>query len=349
LTVSVVCIGAGWATGERHLPALTRDRRVRVVGIIDTHLDRAQALARRFDVPNAGASLDVPWLADANCVTIGAPPYEHGDLVEQALRRGLHCLCEKPFVLPSRRAVELAAVARDERLVLAVVHNFQFARSGRRLFELVESGKLGTIGAVYGVQLSNKRRRLPHWHGDLPGGLFVDEAPHLLYLIRRLLGTLEPRAVDVRLDGNEVRDLAATFQHDSIWAVLSMNFDSSVSEWQFVVVGSEAVAALDVFRDLLIVIRNDGSHRALDVLRSSAALVGGHVSGFAASGTRMAGRRLSYGNDEVVRRFVDAVEGTPDRIDWMTAEDGCAVVTCLEVLLERAGLAPAAAGVPQAE
>lgn len=349
MTVSVVCIGAGWATGERHLPALKHDQRVRVVGIIDTHLDRAKALARRFDVPNTGTSLDAPWLAHADCVTIGAPPYQHGDLVEQALEQGLHCLCEKPFVLPSQRAADLAAVARDKRLVLAVVHNFQFARSGRRLFELVEGGKLGEIGAVYGVQLSNKRRRLPNWHRDLPGGLFVDEAPHLLYLIRRLLGTLEPRAVDARLDGNEVRDLVATFQHDSIWALLSMNFDSSVSEWQFVVVGSEAVAALDVFRDLLIVVRNDRSHRALDVLRSSAALVGGHVAGFAASGTRMAGRRLSYGNDEVVHRFVDAVEGRSDRIDWMTGEDGCAVVTCLEVLLERTGLAPAAGRTPQAE
>jgi len=81
---------------------------------------------------------------------------------------------------------------------------------------------LGVIEAAYGFQLSNHRRRLPHWYRDLVGGLFVDEAAHLLYLFRRILGKLEPRTVDARLDGQEIRDLNATFDHDSIWASLSM-------------------------------------------------------------------------------------------------------------------------------
>ena len=97
--------------------------------------------------------------------------------------------------------------ARDRKLVLATVHNFQFARAGARLFELLDEGRLGAIESVVGLQLSNDRRRLPHWHRDLTGGLFVDEAPHLLYLIRRVLGHLEPRMVDARLAGREIRDL----------------------------------------------------------------------------------------------------------------------------------------------
>jgi hypothetical protein len=168
--------------------------------------------------------------------------------------------------------------------------------------------------------------------------LFVDEAPHLLYLLRRVLGRLELRTVDARLAGREIRDIAATFEHAEIWATLSMNFNASVSEWQFVVVGSEAVAAVDVFRDLLVVVPNDGGHTARNVLRSSAAIVGGHLAGFTASGIRMARKRLMYGNDQVVSRFVDAVLGDRDRIRWMTAEDGHAVVECLETLVRRAGL-----------
>ncbi len=338
MTIPIVCAGAGWATGERHLPALTRDPRVRVVGIVDGHLDRAQALAARFNIPHTGTSLDESWAAGARALTIGAPPWQHGELVQVALDRGWDCLCEKPFVLPAARAIELASLARERDTVLATVHNFQFSRAGARLFELVETGKLGTLEAVYGFQLSNHRRRLPHWYRDLVGGLFVDEAAHLLYLFRRILGKLEPRTVDARLDGQEIRDINATFDHESIWASLSMGFNASVSEWQLVVVGSEAVAAFDIFRDLLVVVRNDRGHVARDVLRSSAAMVGGHVAGFAASGLRMVRGRLSYGNDEVVRRFVDAVEGDRDRIRWMTADDGAAVVSCLETLLDRAGL-----------
>jgi hypothetical protein len=52
----------------------------------------------------------------------------------------------------------------------------------------------------------------------------------------------------------------------------------------------------------------------------------------------MARGRLSYGNDDVVTRFVDAISGDRSRIAGMSAEDGCAVVECLEALVVRAGI-----------
>jgi scyllo-inositol 2-dehydrogenase (NADP+) len=313
---------------------------VRVLGVVDPHRQRAEAAAREFELPHAGTSLEEPWLDDVDCVTIGTPPPEHAALIRSALDRGWHCLCEKPLAWPASEAAELARAADDAGLVLAVVHNFQFSRSGRRLFELVDSGGLGQVESVYGFQLSNPKRRLPHWFQSLPGGLFLDEAPHLLYLIRRLLGQLELRSVDARRDGNEIRDLSATFAHETIWASLTMGFGASVSEWQFVVVGEDGVAALDVFRDVLVVLPNDGSHRAREILRSSARLVAGHVAGVAASGVRVVGRKLLYGNDEVVRRFVDAVEGDRGRLRWISADDGHAVVACIEDILVRSGIDP---------
>jgi scyllo-inositol 2-dehydrogenase (NADP+) len=341
LTLSVVCSGAGWVTRNRHIPALKRDPRVTVLGVVDRHLDRAREVASAFDLPHAGVSLDEPWTADANSLTIGTPPLAHAELLRTAVERGWHCLCEKPFALPSEVAAQLAKKGQQSGLVLGVFHNFQFSRSGMKLFELVESGRLGQIEAVYAFQLSNPKRRLPTWYRSLPGGLFLDESPHLLYLMRRVLGSLEPRTVDARLAGREIRDLAVTFDHDSIWASLSMSFNASVSEWQFLVVGRQAVAALDLFRDLLVTVPNDETHRAREILRSSAAIVGGHLVGVASSGTRLLGRRLTYGNDEVVRRFVDATEGAADRLRWLGAEDGYAVVACIEDVLRRAGVDPA--------
>jgi predicted dehydrogenase len=338
MALKVVCVGAGWATRERHLPALTAEPRVEVIGIVDSHAERAEKAARAFKLPRWGSSLDEPWVEQAECLTIGAPPLEHARLIGTALDRGWHCLTEKPFALPVEEAGRLVRRAQDTGRVVCVVHNFQFSRSGARLFDLVETGRLGRIEAVYAFQLSNPRRRLPQWYQALPGGLFLDESPHLLYLLRRLLGSLEPRTVDARLDGTEIRDLVATFEHDSIWASLSMGFGAPVSEWQFVVVGERALAALDIFRDILVILPNDGGHRAREILRTSARAVGGHLAGIASSGARLVGKRLSYGNDEVVRRFVDAVEGHPERARWMTAADGYAVVACIETILGRAGI-----------
>ena len=340
IPMKVVCSGAGWVTRNRHLPALRSDSRVRVIGVIDRNPDRAEAVAREFGLPHFGGSLDEPWTDEATCLTVGTPPLAHAPLVGVALERGWHCLCEKPFALPSGLAAQLVDQARRSGLVLGVVHNFQFSRSGRRLFELLESGQLGEIEAAYAFQLSNPKRRLPSWYKDLPGGLFLDESPHLLYLMRRVLGRLEPRSVDARLAGGEIRDLGVIFEHESIWASLSMSFNASVSEWQFLVVGSKGVAALDLFRDLLVVAPNDGQHRARDILRTSTAMVGGHLAGVASSGTHLLRRRLLYGNDEVVHRFVYATDGAVHRLRWMSAEDGQAVVECIEDVLRRAGIDP---------
>jgi hypothetical protein len=117
-----------------------------------------------------------------------------------------------------------------------------------------------------------------------------------------------------------------------------MSFSASVSEWQLVVVAERATVALDIFRDVLVRLPNDRGHRAREILRTSGALVGGHVAGIAASGVRLIGGKLLYGNDEVVRRFVDATEGRADRLRWISADDGYAVVTCLEELLSMAGV-----------
>jgi scyllo-inositol 2-dehydrogenase (NADP+) len=345
VTVNVVCTGAGWAARQRHLPSLARDPRVRVVGIVDPDPERASRLARRYSIPNASTSLDGPWTSSVDCLVVGAPPFRHAELADQALERGWHCVCEKPFVLPAARGAELVERARGAGLILAVVHNFQFSRAGRRLFELIESGRLGALEAVHGFQLSNPNRHIPSWAADLPGGLFLDQGPHLLYLTRRILGKLELRSADARLDGNRIRDVAVTFDHDTLWATMAMSFNASIFEWQLVVVGSKAVAAFDLIRDILLVIPNDGLHKGRDVLRSSSAMLLGHAAGFASSGFRFAQKRLAYGNDEVVGRFVDAVEGRPERIRWMTGEDGVAAVACLEEILTRVGveLAPAPA------
>jgi scyllo-inositol 2-dehydrogenase (NADP+) len=338
VSFEVAFVGAGWATRERHIPAFRRDSRVRLRGVVDLHGDRAEELARAAKLAHHGSSLDEPWLDGVDAIIVGVPPLEHADVVEAVLDRGAHCLCEKPFVLPAERARGLVERAEGEGLTLAVVHNFQFSVAGRKLFRLVEDGGLGRVLAVYGLQLSNRARRLPHWADKLPGGLFLDEAAHLLYLQRRVLGRLEPRTVDARVDDGEIVHLAATLDHDEIWSTLSMSFESSVSEWQFIVVGDRATAAFDLFRDVLIVLPNDRQHRGREVLRSSAAVVGRHVAGVAASGTRLVRGRLHYGNDEVARRFVDGVLGDQARLEGISGRDGLAVVEALERLLAEAGV-----------
>ncbi len=336
--IGVVCIGAGWVTAHRHIPALLRDGRASIVGVVDVHADRARALARRHRLPHWATDLEAPWIAEAACASVGTPPASHAAVVRSLLERGLHVLCEKPLAMTPDEAQTLVACAERRGRRLAVVHNFQFARSTLRARRLLEAGDLGALTAVYALQLSNPSRRLPHWYPSLPGGLFYDEAPHLAYLLRSVLGDLVVRSAGGRADktasGVQVLQVDAVFDHPTCWAQLTMNFAAPLSEWQLVLVGTRKLIAVDIFRDVSVLLPSDGRHDPPAILRTTLVGVGQHLAGVVRSGLAHVTGRLLYGNDEVVRRFLDAVTGAGD-LGGIDGRDGLAVVRILHDILGR--------------
>jgi scyllo-inositol 2-dehydrogenase (NADP+) len=344
--INVVSVGAGWVTANRHIPALMGDRRARVVGIVDPNADRAQALAERYKLPHWGTSLDEPWMADVACAAVGTPPARHAEIAIALLERGIHVLCEKPMATTVADAEAMVACAERHQRVLGVVHNFQFATAMCRARTLLEQGALGELTAVYAFQLSNPLRRLPSWYPSLPGGLFYDEAPHLLYLLRSLIGELRLDHLSCRVDRSprrspgslsplQVQQIDARFDHPTVWAQLTMNFDSPLSEWQFILVGTRQLIAVDIFRDISILLPNDGSHSAGQILRTTWRGVGEHLVGVARSGIGFLSRRMLYGNETVVRRFLDAVTGDQPPLG-ISGSDGLAVVNSIHDILRRA-------------
>jgi predicted dehydrogenase len=203
---------------------------------------------------------------------------------------------------------------------------------------LIEQGEVGTILHVVGLQLSSPRRRLPTWYPHLPGGLFFDEAPHLLYLIRRFLGRLRVdfACVDEAPSGQQpIASVQAKLTGGSVGAILTMSFLAPVSEWVLLVVGTRRVLMLDIFRDILTVLRPDGSHSAPEVLASSLRFWLGLAKEFLSSGSLYAGGHLLYGHDVIIRRFVDSVlKGDQPPVG---SEDGREVVEVMEDILRTAG------------
>jgi predicted dehydrogenase len=332
--VSLAAIGLGWVTTNRHIPALRRCSQARLIGVIDHQSGRAAALARQLSLKRsatAHSAADVSWLDQVDAVTIGTPPGTHYSLARSYLDAGKHVLVEKPLAMTVDEAEQLIALANDRGRVLAVVHNFQFTRSVRRTKQLMRSGRLGDIRSMWAVQLSNPKRRLPAWYEQLPLGLFYDESPHFFYLLRHLT-ECEPKFQ--RIDVLRDRDGAETPARVSVLldacgipVQIDMNFQAPLSEWHIGVLGSKGAAFVDIFRDILVVVPNDGSHLARDILRTSAAAMWSHGFGTLESGVLLAVGRLAYGNDEVVRRFCLACQGERDVLGGISGIDGAAVVS----------------------
>jgi scyllo-inositol 2-dehydrogenase (NADP+) len=311
----VAAVGLGWVTLHRHLPALRKTPGVQVVGVVDHQPGRAAAVAAQLGVArhHEGGSLPgIPWLEEVDAFSIGTAPMSHASLVREALELGRHVITEKPFVMHPSEGEALVALAAAKRRTLAIVHNFQFARSVRALRADLAAGRFGRVRFLSAAQLGNPARRLPEWHEALPLGLFYDESPHLLYLLRALApGPLEFQRAEVHPSTLGKQTPAWISAHyaagaEAIPVKLNLAFEAPVSEWHITVAGERALGDVDVFRDIYVCVPNDGAHTAWPVLRTSLAATWGHWLGHLRSGPAHLAGTLLYGNDEVFRRFAEA-------------------------------------------
>lgn len=312
--IRIGVVGLGWVSTHRHLPALRRNPRFEVVGVADRDGELAAACARKFGIRHhcAASQIDqVSWLDEVDAVDIVTAPMSHHPLVRDALRAGKHVITEKPFAMSLAQGEELVALAAERRRSLAVVHNFQFAPCMERLLADLANGRIGTIRSIVAFQWGNPKRRLPQWYEELPAGLFFDESPHLLYLIRRLApgplrlvhvdscpsttGHVTPASVDAsyraQADGREIP------------VSLSCRFEAPLSEWHVAVLGDHAAGIVDVFRDIYLRLPNDGAHVASTVLRTSWQASLQHWARHFINGPLHFSGRLLYGNPTVFESF----------------------------------------------
>lgn len=186
LRVAVAGMGFG---GAVHVPGLMSIPNVEVVAVAARRLERAQAVAARFGVGAAVASIDELLDRDLDAVAIALQPADNARVAALALDRGLAVLCEKPIAADAATAAALAERAAGR--VTAV--NFQFGElpALRLLAERIAGGALGRLHSVH-VTYLNQSRALRHgawsWKLDAAeaGGVMAMFGAHLLHLLELL-------------------------------------------------------------------------------------------------------------------------------------------------------------------
>ncbi|MBI2966067.1 MAG: Gfo/Idh/MocA family oxidoreductase [Chloroflexi bacterium] len=274
-----------------------------------------------------------------DAVAICTPPQAHAVAIEAALLGGQHVLVEKPMTIVPADGARLAELAASRGLLLCPAHNFLFARSMQRLSNWLSDGSAGEVRFVMGLQTSSWRRRLPTWFDELPGGLFFDESPHLLYLMRRCLGDLRvERAWLTPFDDREAsgepsstafrdRRIEARLTGERGAGYLSMWFGAPLSEWALVVACSRSVIVVDLFRDIAVRLPEERGHGRADVIATVASATYQVWAGIGATAARVLGGEQRFGHDRLVRGFVDAIEGGTPPTD---AVDGVRVVELID-------------------
>lgn len=339
----IASVGLGWVCLHRHLPVMEGGRDFEVIGVVDRSPGRARDVMTQRGYQHF-ADTDVlstiGWLNDVDAITVATAPMSHYSVIRQALELGKHVLTEKPFTMNIAEGEELVQLAKSRGLCLAIVHNFQFARSTKKLFREIRGGKIGAIRSVNAIQVGNPQRRLPNWYDSLPLGLMYDESPHLLYLMRAVAGELRllRSLVHKSTAGlNTPARIDAFFESPRVNGpvTLSCNFESPLSEWYLMVFGEQKLGIVDVFRDIYVSLPNDHSHGTAEVFRTTLYASGQHFWQHVVNGIPHLRGRLFYGNEEVFSRFADAIRGKMDSLQPIGPESALAVLKLQHAIIDR--------------
>ena len=143
--VRVGVLGAGAWAEFAHLPGYKRDPRCELVAIADPVVEKAQAFAEKFGIPNVYAShAELIARDDIDLVDVCTPSATHFELSWVALEAGKHVLCEKPVSYDYRDTLRAAALAKQNGLKTKLGFTFRYSPAMQYMKELIDQGFVGT-------------------------------------------------------------------------------------------------------------------------------------------------------------------------------------------------------------
>jgi len=135
-------IGVGFGT-QVYIPAF-RSEGWEVAAICSRSRDRAATAADTVGVRDIHTdAMELIARNDLDAVAIATPPRAHHELSLAALRSGKHVLCEKPFAIDAKQAVEMRDAAERSGRTAMVGHEFRYTPQRAYIKELLDDGYIG--------------------------------------------------------------------------------------------------------------------------------------------------------------------------------------------------------------
>jgi predicted dehydrogenase len=142
-TLGVAVVGTGF--GEKiHIPGFQEHPRTEVVAVYNPSLEKAQQVAKYYEIPHACASLaEIVALPDVDAVSISTPPFLHYEMAKEVLQARKHLLLEKPMTMDATQVRELYQLANQKGVSAIADFEFRFVPSWQRFAELLQEGFVG--------------------------------------------------------------------------------------------------------------------------------------------------------------------------------------------------------------
>jgi predicted dehydrogenase len=189
-------VGTGEIVSSVHLPAY-KQAGFDVVGVFDRDIERATRVAEEHEV-TAYVDRDALLEDDAiDVVDIAVPPHAQREVVEAAVERGNHVLCQKPLADTFENANAIVQTVGDADVVGAVNQQMRWEKSIRATKELLDSGMLGTPLRASIIVNIDTAWTDEAWQSTLPRLEVMQHSIHYIDGFRYLFG--DPRCVSATM------------------------------------------------------------------------------------------------------------------------------------------------------
>lgn len=259
--------GLGQVAQKRHIPAHIKDSRIDKIYLCHPlNDDKGNDIAKRW-LKKSKKIIYMPAKEIAkgkyDLVSICTPPFNHFEAIKLLSSVTNKILCEKPLCMPSE-IEDFRGFVNTIDTEVRPVENFRFTEPYQEILDYRRSSKVVRVDSL---QLSSLVRRAPRWHRDLPGGLFYDESPHLIYLTQHLLD-----ANGIESASYQSYDDPDHFQFNMKLSAncansINMWFGAPLNEWFFVVTFEDKIFIYDIFRKLGVSVKGELKRSALTVFK----------------------------------------------------------------------------------
>jgi predicted dehydrogenase len=192
----IALVGAGAIMRLSHAPTILRSSEAELVAIFDRDGNRAEALARDFEISRHTNNLQTILDAtDIDAVIVATPNAVHPEAVLAAAAAGKHVLCEKPLAIEIASARAMVEACEKASVILQVGFNQRYWVQVQIAKTLIESGFIGEIHALRSVcsERWNVYPATTRYRYDLAqsgGATIIDLTVHRIDLVRYLIGDL---------------------------------------------------------------------------------------------------------------------------------------------------------------
>ena len=240
-------IGTG-IMGANHARVAAAHPAFELVAVVDPQLERASALADRFD---ATAFSSVHECIDQlDCAIVATPTEHHFDTATTLLNAGVNVLVEKPITTTLDQAEQLVKLAADKGLVLTVGHVERFNPAVLELPNLIKD------------PIHITANRVSPYSPRVTVGVVLDLMVHDLDIVAQLAGStpvsVKSATRTIRSDSEDLATALITFAN-GVTATVTASRIGQQKIREITVTQAENYIAVDLLRQDVTLHRVDHS------------------------------------------------------------------------------------------